>query len=248
MAPMHRLIRDLKDQVRQGVRYADDHEGHGPKGSKTAWGHRHSACTEEVCAGFTPQVMKEFLRSGLSAAQNKGKRAGHLRARAWAEQPEPSSPKGGDGGRARGEAAAGSPEGPTAPDEKADAGEEGGETLPGGAPAAAEKLAAAVKRADAPHIPRIQARKADIRKPSTKAVSGAQQAWGNVWKHLHTSPGHAQRLKLERHVQNYFQTVTVGLSQDAPLLQGDSFSSAASHKSVCAHREALRPTRGRSGL
>mmetsp|Transcript_3666 Transcript_3666/g.11504 ORF Transcript_3666/g.11504 Transcript_3666/m.11504 type:complete len:866 (+) Transcript_3666:2-2599(+) len=102
------------------------------------------------------------------------------------------------------------------------------EQLPGGAPDT--------------QIPRIPHRRPDVRRPSQAAVSSAQQSWGKVWKSLHMTPGQQQRAKLERNVQNYFQSATTSLSQDISLLQGESFSRSATHKHVCACREALKPS------
>jgi len=242
MAPVHRLIRELKDQVRQGTRWGEDGK------NKHSWD--HVAAHDMEAFQTYPLGMKSFLKSGLSAMRTKGMNSGlrqHQRSKAWAEDSGPGLGKAslGAANMSAGDEAGGG-------DGEGDGEGAGGVAVEsildgkmGGAPGIKTSEKLSVKR-DAAHIPRITSRKSETRKPSTQAVGGAQHAWGNVWKSLHTSPGHQQRVKLERHVQNYFQTATFSLARDAPLLQGDSFSRAATHQTAVAHREALRPSRSRS--
>eukprot|EP00930_Biecheleria_cincta_P038195 TRINITY_DN26246_c0_g1_i1.p1 TRINITY_DN26246_c0_g1~~TRINITY_DN26246_c0_g1_i1.p1 ORF type:complete len:1102 (+),score=191.03 TRINITY_DN26246_c0_g1_i1:45-3350(+) len=232
MAPMHRLVSDIKLQARQGMRYNEDR----PRDNyhtiqDEVWGKSGTRIVEamldqaESRGGIQrPTKMSKFLKPSKKAAA----------------QPKIQDSKPGAASQDLGSQLAGKLPTPHAATSAAFAGSSEDCSGGGGAP---PELKNSQYRDHAGHGAQSNLRPHQSRlttRPVKEAASGAQRSWQQLWTHLHQSPGQEQRIILEMGLQGYFQNASTSLSADGPLVHGSEQSRMHVHESMRAHQMILK--------
>ncbi|CAE8600128.1 unnamed protein product [Polarella glacialis] len=225
MAPMHRLIFDIKSQVRLGKTF--DAQKHSPQDT-SLWDISGSHISEVLLADsggerrasqIVPRTVQKFLSGGAKGAAVGG-------------NPPPgqevqSSEQGLEGSRTL-------PPPQSVREKEKDA---SGSAPPRLKTRPHEEVASFTKKSVRVTDPKGKEIPVG---PSQNMVAAAQNSWGRLWVDLHKSPGAHHRVNLSVSLQNYFQTAAWSLSHDLPLVNGPKHSRLELQNSVKAHQEALR--------
>mmetsp|Transcript_21027 Transcript_21027/g.58585 ORF Transcript_21027/g.58585 Transcript_21027/m.58585 type:complete len:1059 (+) Transcript_21027:149-3325(+) len=232
--PKKRLVNDLKTQVRLGTRYEEKPRG-GHGGARDDSGSRPGSASGSPASGSGS--MGAGARRPTSSGSPGDRQSTSRKSRLESPSPERS------GGAGELAAAGGKP----------GAGGGGSESR-AESPARMEMqnhhaaprlkqtpLTELVNYMDAQTYTTMRLQGPDPTKPSQLRAQGAQDAWGNVWQELERCPPPdiQHRKKLEGGLHKYFQSASMSMSHDGPLLSSISQSSVEQYHKMKTHKAAL---------
>lgn len=229
MAPMHRLVSDIKHQARQGMRWNEDKPRDGTDQMQNdCWGKSGTRIVDAMLEQAESRgcTKRETKMSKFLKPSQKPKEKSQASSRPQEKSQDPGSEPAGKSA---------TPRGATAPGKTA--------ALNSGSEDRGPKLKAAQYQDHAglgaqsnfrPHQSKLATR------PVKEAASGTQRSWKRVWTHLHHMPGQQQQLTLEMGLQGYFQNAQASLSAHGTLVHGSEQSRMHVHESMRNHQTALK--------